>query len=99
MLRYSTQREALGSETILINTDWIETIPFARYKKIMTLPQEPFGANVLPIFDSICMNSAAPETIDLVRSMDYEVAAIDISEFTKAEAGLTCMSVPFNGTR
>jgi N-dimethylarginine dimethylaminohydrolase len=31
--------------------------------------------------------------------MDYEVVPLDISEFTKAEAGLTCMSVPFNGTR
>ena len=97
-LHLKTGCTALDSETILINSDWIETIPFARYKKIETLPQEPFGANVLPIFDSICMNSAAPETIELVRSMDYEVVAMDISEFTKAEAGLTCMSVPFNDT-
>ena len=95
-LHLKTGCTALDSETILINSGWIEAVPFAKYKKIETLQGEPFGANVLPVFDSICMNSAAPETIGLVKSMGYKVVAMDVSEFTKAEAGVTCMSVPFD---
>ncbi len=45
------------------------------------------------------MNKAFPKTIELVESLGYTVKATDITEFVKAEAGLTCMSVPFiNGT-
>lgn len=95
-LHLKTGCTALDRETILINSDWIDDAPFANYRKIETLPQEQFGANVLPVLDCICMNSAAPETSELVRSMGYEVVPVNISEFTKAEAGLTCMSVPFD---
>ncbi|MGI9568612.1 MAG: dimethylarginine dimethylaminohydrolase family protein, partial [Desulfobulbia bacterium] len=71
-LHLKTGCTALDNETVLINSNWIDTAPFGSHKQIETLPQEPFGANVLPVLDSICMNSAASETIELVRSMGYE---------------------------
>ncbi len=97
-LHLKTGCTALDEKTILINPDWVEVTPFADYKTIKTLPQEPFGANVLPIGKTLCMNSAFPETIELVKSKGYSVVETDITEFVKAEAGLTCMSVHFNLT-
>lgn len=94
-LHLKTGCTALDDKTILINPDWVEAEPFANYNKIETLPHEPFGANVLPVRETICMNAAFPDTIKLVRSLGYKVAETDITEFVKAEAGLTCMSVPF----
>lgn len=41
------------------------------------------------------MNEAFPKSIALVTSLGYTVDSVNISEFVKAEAGLTCMSVPF----
>lgn len=94
-LHLKTGCTALDGQTVLINTDWIEVSPFKDFKLVETLPEEPFGANILPINDTICMNAAFPKTADLVSSIGYKVATTNIGEFVKAEAGLTCMSIPF----
>jgi dimethylargininase len=44
------------------------------------------------------MNAAYPRTIDLVASLGFKIQTVDISEFEKAEAGLTCMSLIFKKT-
>jgi dimethylargininase len=94
-LHLKTGCTALDDKTILVNPNWVDTTPFDEFRIIETLQGEPFGANVLPIHDTICMNAAFPETINLVRSLGYDLVTTDITEFVKAEAGLTCMSVPF----
>ena len=94
-LHLKTGCTALDDKTILMNPEWVDRAPFHGYRIIETPPAEPFGANVLRIHDTICMNAAFPETIALVRSLGYQVATTDMTEFTKAEAGLTCLSVPF----
>lgn len=94
-LHLKTGCTALDSDTILINPAWVDPAPFSGFTIVETLPEEPFGANVLPINSTLCMNAAFPLTADLVRSRGYSVVTTDITEFVKAEAGLTCMSVPF----
>ena len=94
-LHLKTGCTALDEKTLLINPDWVDEAPFRGYRLVKTLSGEPFGANVLPLLDTICMNGAFPRTIDLVKSLGYKVVSTDITEFVKAEAGLTCMSVPF----
>lgn len=41
------------------------------------------------------INAALPKTLAMVTSLGYSVTTADISEFIKAEAGLTCMYIPF----
>lgn len=94
-LHLKTGCTALDEKTLLINPDWVDSNAFAGYKKIATFQDEPFGANILPVNNHICMNEAFPRTLDLVSSLGYNTIATDISEFVKAEAGLTCMSIPF----
>jgi len=94
-LHLKTGCTALDKESVVLNPQWVDVAPFQAYRLIETLPQEPFGANILPINDTICMNAAFPKTIDVIRSLGYNVITIDIAEFIKAEAGLTCMCVPF----
>ncbi len=98
-LHLKTGCTALDESTIIINPAWVDSSAFAEFKHINTLPGEPFGANVLRLSgngcDTLCMNEAFPQTIDLVGSGGYSLVTTDISEFVKAEAGLTCMSVPF----
>lgn len=94
-LHLKTGCTALDEKTILINPEWVDVSPFKEFSVIETLPAEPFGANVLPVGDTLCMNGAFQRTINLVKGLGYKVLSVDISEFVKAEAGLTCMSVPF----
>lgn len=95
-LHLKTGCTALDSNTIIANPAWVDLTPFEGFNIITTLQTEPFGANVLPINQTLCMNKAFPQTVDLIKSLGYKVASTDISEFVKAEAGLTCMCVPFD---
>lgn len=86
---------AIDSETILIASQGIDLQPFADFKLIFVPPDEAAAANTLRIGDTILMQAEFPKTIEQVRSLGYSVEAIDISEFAKAEAGLTCLSLIF----
>lgn len=94
-LHLKTGVTALDDQTILINANWVDADAFESFSKVEVPDDEPFGANVLKIGDIVCMNEAFPKTIMLVKSLGYKVDSVNISEFVKAEAGLTCMSVPF----
>lgn len=96
-LHLKTGCTALDNETVLINPEWVDSEPFHDFKR-MPVPQgEPWGANVLRINQTLCMNAAFPETLELVQKAGYAVRPVDISEFLKAEAGLTCLSLLFYG--
>ena len=94
-LHLKTGCTALDDSTILINYNWIDTGAFQNFKKIEVPEAEPFAANILRIDDTICIHSGFTETSDLLRDRGFEIKKIDISEFLKAEAGLTCMSLIF----
>jgi len=94
-LHLKTGCTALDEHTVLINPTWVDSNAFGEFTQINVPTEEPFGANILKINETICMNRAFPKTIELVESLGYKVKSTDITEFVKAEAGLTCMSVPF----
>ena len=54
---------------------------------------EPAGANVLKVGDELVVSEAAPRTADQLQAMGLSLHPVDISEFHKAEAGLTCLSL------
>jgi dimethylargininase len=84
---------ALDDETILINPAWVDLEPLRQFRHVRLPDSEPWGANVLRLPTWLCMASAYPRTLDLVRAIGYEVRDLDVSEFSKAEAALTCMSL------
>jgi dimethylargininase len=53
------------------------------------------AANILLIDRAVCMHSGFAETQSLLQRRGFDVRTVDISEFLKAEAGLTCMSLIF----
>lgn len=54
---------------------------------------EPKGANVLAIGDRAIVSAAAPRTAAMLRDVGLDVRIVDVSEFHKGDAGLTCLSV------
>ena len=95
-LHLKTGVTALDEKTIIVNASWLDANAFEGFTRIDVPSDEPFGANVLKIGDTLCMNEAFPKSMALVKSLGYKVDSCNISEFVKAEAGLTCMSVPFS---
>ncbi|MFM2482754.1 dimethylarginine dimethylaminohydrolase family protein [Celerinatantimonas sp. YJH-8] len=94
-LHLKTGVTALDEHTLLINSSWVDVLPFQGYQLITVPESEPFGANIMLINGTVCMNRLYPQTIERVKAKGYAVDSVDISEFVKAEAGLTCMSVRY----
>ena len=56
------------------------------------------GAAEPAVKDVVIVPSAFPQTISLLEARGFNVKAIDVSEFQKAEGGVTCKSVILNGS-
>jgi dimethylargininase len=95
-LHLKTGCTALDGETVLINPEWVDPEPFQDLRRLPVPRSEPWGANVLRINQMLLMNAAFPETLEMVRNTGYTVQPVDISEFLKAEAGLTCLNLLFS---
>lgn len=92
-LHLKTAVTALDSSTLLANRAWTDMKPFARFNVIDVDPDEPTAANVLRIGDAIAMHEGSTRTVARVRKRFTNVQTVDISEFAKADGGLTCLSL------
>jgi dimethylargininase len=88
---------ALDDRALIINREWLDTASLAeladRYRIVEIDPAEPLAADVLRIGPHICLPSAHPRTAELVGRLGYDVRSVDLSEFAKAEGGVTCLSI------
>jgi dimethylargininase len=95
-LHLSTGCGFIGQNTILANPSWVDLSPFEGFEIINVPPSEPWGANARTLADHVLISAASPQTVARVSERGFRVLPVDISEFEKAEGGLTCMSLIFN---
>jgi dimethylargininase len=86
---------AVDERTILADSTRVDLSPFAGYEVIQVPAEEWMAANVLLVGGTVCMHTGFVQTIGLLQGRGIDVHTVDISEFLKAEAGLTCMSLLF----
>jgi dimethylargininase len=48
-----------------------------------------------PVGGPVCVSSAFPRTAEVLAARGFDVRAVEVSEFAKAEGGMTCMSLLF----
>jgi dimethylargininase len=58
-------------------------------------PDEPGAANVLRVGGLVVAHPGFPRTLDRIDALGYAVRPLDVSEFVKAEAAITCKSLLF----
>jgi dimethylargininase len=87
---------ALPDGRLLVNTHLIGTSPLNGRELIQVPKAEPLAGDVLVIGERIIVSDAFPETSALLSSLGWEVVPVSVSEFAKAEGGVTCMSLVFN---
>jgi dimethylargininase len=83
----------VGNETVLANSAWLDLNPLKAYRILSVPADEPFGANVLKIGETVLVPESCPKTRDLLEHNGWRTVSVDISELAKAEAGLTCLSI------
>jgi dimethylargininase len=86
---------ALDDHTLLANTDWIDLSQFEDFRIVAVAEGEHEAANSLAVGDVILLPDGFPHTRESIERLGFEVQPLDISEFLKAEAGLTCSSLIF----
>ena len=85
----------IGDETVLVNPEWIDVDLFSRWQCVPVASEEPFGANAVLAGGIVHLAASAPRTRRKLDALGFRTAAIDTSEFEKAEAALTCLSLLF----
>ena len=85
----------LGGDRILANRNWIDPAPLAGFSFVDVAAQEPRGANVLRIGDTVLIPAAFPQTAGVLSAAGFQPRLVDTSELLKAEAGVTCVSLLF----
>ena len=84
---------ALGDRTLLVNPQWIDGDPFARFTRVDVDRAEPSAANALRLPDRIMFPKAFPRTGERLVARGFRVEIVDASELAKAEGALTCCSL------
>jgi dimethylargininase len=86
---------ALPDGRLLVNPAWIETKDLTGFDLVAVLADEPWGADVAIANDTVIAAAAYPKTLAVIERQGFAVKAVDVSEFAKAEGGVTCMSLIF----
>ena len=86
---------ALDDERLLVNRAWLDTAPFRGLELVDVAPEEPGAANVLESRGSSSPIPAFRARSTASRRSATTLRPLDISEFLKAEAALTCKSLLF----
>ena len=92
-LHLKTAVTAIAPDLLLMNPKWIDGHSFTKWQRIEVDEAESFAGNSLIVGDNIFMQSSHRKTAAKVEAAGFKVSPINISEFAKAEAGLTCLSV------
>lgn len=91
-LHLKTAASALADDLVLVNTDWLDPAIFGGRRHLASAPGEPFAANSLTVGSTV-FHAAGSATAARIAAAGFAVVELDISEFAKAEAGLTCLSL------
>jgi dimethylargininase len=95
-LHLKTAVTAAAADVLLVNPDWVDLAPFRDWERIDVDPGEPCGANVVTAGGAVVAAAGFPRTADRLRARGLEVRTVDVSEFQKAEGGVTCKSLLFD---
>ena len=97
-LHLGTGVSYVGGDAVLANRAWIDISQFEGFEVLETAPGEPWAANTMLVNGTVLMPAGNPRTQEMLEARGVHVSAVDISELEKAEAGLTCLSIRFNGS-
>ncbi len=90
-LHLKTACTAIDEDTLLLNPNWIDCERLLHKK--MVIAADSWGANVIRLPDQLLTNSQNTATINQLELLGFSVTPVDLSEFAKAEAGATCLSL------
>ncbi len=92
-LHYKSGASFIGRDTVLANPAWVDVAELDSLRVIEVDPGEPWAANTVVVGDTVVLSAAFPRTAARLEAEGFAVVTLDISEFQKAEGGLSCLSI------
>ncbi len=92
-LHLKTACTALPDGRLLINPQWISRAALADFDLLETPAEEPWAANICLVGSTVLLCAAHGRTAEMIDRMGFNTRLLDISEFAKAEGGVTCLNV------
>ncbi len=92
-LHLKTSATCLGRNILIIDTESVDPVPFKNFQKIEVGREENYAANCLALGETVLMPEGYPALAKRVEQEGFNVLPIPMSEFKKAEGGLTCLSL------
>ncbi len=95
-LHVKTACTALPDETLLVNPTWIETEALRGFKYLAVEKSEPWAANVALVGGTVFLAREHARTAEMIHELGFAVRTTELSEFAKAEGGVTCLSILYS---
>jgi len=86
----------LGGHLVLIDPASVETSAFKKFEWIEVNEEERYAANCLTLGKFVLLPAGFPQLAKKIRAHGYEVIELEMSEFEKADGGVTCLSLIIN---
>lgn len=83
----------LDDDSLLAVEGWPLPAPLAGLKLLAAPPAEAYAANVLAIGARVIMPAGYPRVAAMLTAHGFEVLPVPMSEFAKADGGVTCLSL------
>jgi dimethylargininase len=96
VLHLKSAATALDEGTVLVFPGAVDPAPLAGSRIVEVAGNDPEAANVVRLPDGrILVAAHLPQSAAAVRTAGFTPVACDVSEFARADGGLTCLSVRF----
>jgi dimethylargininase len=94
-LHLKTACSSAGHGVVVLNPSWVSGRSFEGdgLTVVPVDPLEPWAANVLEVAGALLLPAGNRMTAARLRAASIDPVEVEIGEFQKAEAGLTCMSL------
>jgi dimethylargininase len=95
-LHLKTACTALPDGSLLVNPSWVDLQSLADFMTVPVPEPEPWAANTLPLGSTVLLAAEHPRTAELLQGRGLDVRLVALSEFAKAEGGVTCLALFVN---
>jgi dimethylargininase len=85
----------LGDDRFLAAPGFPDIAEIARYDRIEVAPAEAYGANCIRVNDEVFIAAGHPQVAAVLAKLNYQIRALEMSEFAKMDGGLSCLSLRF----
>jgi dimethylargininase len=92
-LHLKTACTSLPDGSLIVNPKLLDMYALAGFDFIAVPKEEPWSADTLTVGQTVCVAGQHPQSAALLRDRGFEVEMVDLSEFAKAEGGITCLSI------